>query len=133
MSRQEPLGKNRTRQRDEIARVIGEAGGPLTVNEILDRAQREVPGLGLVTVYRTLKLLKEAGQVRTVILPTGETRYESAGRGHHHHFHCRACDEVFDLSGCPVQIPADREISPGFRVDSHDLTFYGTCPECTAA
>jgi Fur family transcriptional regulator, ferric uptake regulator len=127
----EQLGKNRTRQRDEIARVIAEAPGPLTVNEILERAQREVPGLGLVTVYRTVKLLKEGGQIRTVILPTGETRYEPSGRGHHHHFHCRGCDEVFDLAGCPVQIPADREISPGFQVESHDLTFYGTCPDCS--
>jgi Fur family transcriptional regulator, ferric uptake regulator len=133
MNETPPLGKNRTRQRDEIARVIDVAPGPLTVNEILERAQRSVPGMGLVTVYRTVKLLKEAGQVRTVILPTGETRYEPAGRGHHHHFHCRACDEVYDLAGCPVRIPADREISPGFQVDGHDLTFYGTCPSCTAA
>jgi Fur family ferric uptake transcriptional regulator len=133
MTETEPLGKNRTRQREEIARVIQEAPGPLTVNEILERAQAAIPGMGLVTVYRTVKLLKEAEQVRTVILPTGETRYEPAGRGHHHHFHCRACDEVFDLDGCPVRIPADREISPGFRVDAHDLTFYGTCPECSAA
>jgi Fur family transcriptional regulator, ferric uptake regulator len=133
MSERDRPGKNRTRQRDEITRVIREAAGPLTVDEILERAQREVPGLGLVTVYRTVKLLREAGQVRTVILPTGESRYEPAERGHHHHFHCRRCDEVFDLAGCPVQIPADREISPGFRVDSHDLTFYGTCPECSAA
>ena len=132
MSQPEQPGQNRTRQREEIARVIHEASGPLTVGEILERAQREVPGMGLVTVYRTVKLLKEAEQVRSVILPTGETRYEPAGRGHHHHFHCRACDEVFDLAGCPVRIPSDREISPGFHVESHDLTFYGTCPECSA-
>lgn len=133
MVQPEPPGRNRTRQRDEIARVIGEAAGPLTVQEILERAQRAVPGMGLVTVYRTVKLLKEAGTVRPVVLPTGETRWEPAGRGHHHHFHCRACDEVFDLAGCPVRIPGDREISPGFRVDSHDLTFYGTCPGCSPA
>lgn len=133
MKKPQQLGKNRTRQRDEISRVIREAPGPLTVNEILERAQRELPGLGLVTVYRTVKLLREAGQVRTVILPTGESRYEPAGRGHHHHFHCRSCDEVYDLAGCPVRIPDDREISPGFRVESHDLTFYGTCPACSAA
>jgi Fur family ferric uptake transcriptional regulator len=126
------LGKHRTRQRDVIARVIADAGGPLTVAEILDRAQREVEGLGIVTVYRTLKLLKQAGQVRTVILPTGESRYEPAGRGHHHHFHCRVCDEVFDVAGCHLRLPAGGEVSPGFVVDAHDITFYGTCPDCSA-
>lgn len=125
------LGKNRTRQRDVIARVIGEAGGPLTVGEILERAQQEVEGMGVVTVYRTLKLLKEAGQVRTVILPTGESRFEPAGRGHHHHFHCRVCDEVFDVAGCHLTLPVGGEISPGFVAESHDITFYGTCPACS--
>src|SRR5688572_32216599 len=57
--------------------------GPLTVNEILDRAQRELAGLGVVTVYRTLKLLKESGQVRTVVLPSGEPRYEPARSEEH--------------------------------------------------
>ncbi|HEU4885081.1 MAG TPA: transcriptional repressor [Longimicrobium sp.] len=125
-----PVGKHRTRQRDVIARVIGDAAGPLSVNEILERAQRELAGLGVVTVYRTLKLLKEGGQVRTVVLPSGEPRYEPAARAHHHHFHCRACDAVYDLPGCPLPLPATREVSPGFIADGHEVTFFGTCPGC---
>ncbi|HEX6367960.1 MAG TPA: transcriptional repressor [Longimicrobium sp.] len=127
-----PVGKHRTRQRDVIARVIGDAAGPLTVNEILERAQRELAGLGVVTVYRTLKLLKESGQVRTVVLPSGEPRYEPAGRGHHHHFHCRVCGGVYDLPGCPLPLPAAREVGPGFFADGHEVTFFGTCPGCAA-
>ena len=126
-----PVGKHRTRQRDVIARVIGDAAGPLTVNEILERAQRELAGLGVVTVYRTLKLLKESGQVRTVVLPSGEPRYEPAARAHHHHFHCRVCDGVYDLPGCPLPLPATREVGPGFIADGHEVTFFGTCPGCT--
>ena len=127
-----PVGKHRTRQRDVIARVIGDAAGPLTVNEILERAQRELAGLGVVTVYRTLKLLKEGGQVRTVVLPSGEPRYEPAARGHHHHFHCRVCDGVYDLPGCPLPLPASREVGPGVVADGHEVTFFGTCPGCAA-
>jgi Fur family transcriptional regulator, ferric uptake regulator len=126
-----PIGQRHTRQRDVIAEVIRRAAGPLTVAEILGRAQEGVRGLGVATVYRTLKLLLEAGEVRTVILPTGETRYEAAGLGHHHHFHCRVCDEVFDLEACPVRIPADHAIAPGFVVESHELTLYGRCRNCS--
>jgi Fur family transcriptional regulator, ferric uptake regulator len=124
------LGQRHTRQRDVIVAVIREAAGPLTVNEILNRAQERVPGLGVATVYRTLKLLQEGGKITTVILPSGETRYESTGLGHHHHFHCRVCDEVYDLEDCPVQIPT-RELSNGFQVESHELTLYGICSTCS--
>jgi Fur family ferric uptake transcriptional regulator len=124
------LGQRHTRQRDVIVAVIREATGPLTVNEILNRAQERVPGLGVATVYRTLKLLQEGGKITTVILPSGETRYESTGLGHHHHFHCRVCDEVYDLEDCPVQIPT-RELSNGFQVESHELTLYGICSTCS--
>ena len=124
------LGQRQTRQRDVIVDVIRAAAGPLTVPEILERAQKEVPGLGIATVYRTLKLLHEAGRVETVILPSGETRYESSGLGHHHHFHCRVCHEVYDLASCPVTLPQDHAIGGGFVVEGHELTLYGVCGEC---
>jgi Fur family transcriptional regulator, ferric uptake regulator len=123
-----PLGQRHTQQREAILDVITESGGPLTVPEILERAQARVPGLGIATVYRTVKMLLEAERIRTVILPSGESRYESASLGHHHHFHCRSCDEVFDLEGCPVSIPSGRH--GDFLVDDHELTLYGLCPSC---
>jgi Fur family transcriptional regulator, ferric uptake regulator len=126
------LGRRRTRQRDHIHRVIREAQGPLTVQEIHERAQEEVSGLGIATVYRTINLLLENERISSVILPTGETRYERADLGHHHHFHCRVCDEVFDLDSCPVRIPDGDSLGQGYIVDAHELTLYGTCPRCTA-
>jgi Fur family transcriptional regulator, ferric uptake regulator len=124
------LGQRQTRQRDRIFQVIREAQGPLTVPEILDRAQQDLPGLGVATVYRTLNLLQEGDQIRTVILPTGETRYEMSDLGHHHHFQCRVCEEVYDLESCPVAVPDLSSLGKGFVVEAHELTLYGVCPEC---
>jgi Fur family transcriptional regulator, ferric uptake regulator len=133
MKRREPapmLGHRNTRQRDHIHQVIQDAQGPLTVQEIHERAQREVTGLGIATVYRTLNLLLEKEHIQSVILPSGETRYERSDLGHHHHFHCRVCDEVFDLATCPVSIPDGNALGPGYVVESHELTLYGICPRC---
>jgi Fur family transcriptional regulator, ferric uptake regulator len=124
------LGQRQTRQRDRIFDVIRDAQGPLTVQEILERAQKDLPALGIATVYRTLNLLQEGRLVKTVILPTGETRYEMSGLGHHHHFQCRTCQEVFDLEHCPVSVPHQPLESEGFVVESHELTLYGLCPSC---
>ncbi len=124
------LGERNTRQRETIVDVIQEAAGPLTVQEIFERAQEAVPGLGVATVYRTVKLLTDAREIQAVILPSGETRYESARLGHHHHFHCRVCETVYDMETCLVQVPASRTVDHGFVIESHELTCYGVCRNC---
>lgn len=124
------LGQRQTRQRDAILRVIAEADGPLSIPEIHERARREHARTGLATIYRTLKLLQEGGQIQSVILPSGESRFETAQRGHHEHFQCRSCEHVFDLHVCPLDLPRNSLIGNGFVVEDHELTLYGLCPGC---
>ena len=102
----------------------------MTVGEIHVRAGRGIPGLGIATVYRTVKALREEGAVLTVELPGEEPRYESVGRGHHHHFRCVACERTFDLAVCPVGIPSGTTLPGGYTVEDHSLTLYGRCAGC---
>ena len=125
------LGQRQTRQRDAIFQVIAGANGPLPVQEILQRAQKEGVTVGIATVYRTINLLLEAKQIQSVILPSGETRYESADLGHHDHFQCRHCGNVFDLSVCPLHLASGTIIPGGFLVEGHEMTLYGLCPDCS--
>lgn len=126
------VGQRRTAQREVIGEVIHEANGPLTVAEILERASERAPGLGIATVYRTVRLLEESGEVHGVNLPGAETRYEPADRGHHHHFQCRVCDGVYDIHVCPVNL-GDDLLGKGFQVEEHAVTLYGVCASCNAA
>jgi Fur family transcriptional regulator, ferric uptake regulator len=123
-----PLGQRQTGQRLAIENVMRSAAGPLSVREIHERGAEAHPTLGIATVYRTLRLLVDDGRISPVILSDGETRYEMAGLGHHHHFHCRICGEVFDLPGCPVTL--QKTYQGGYQVESHELTLHGTCPTC---
>lgn len=124
------IGERKTNQRLAIAETIRAAKGPMTVDDIHAAAQAEVPNLGMATVYRTVRLLLEAQEIQTVMLPDGLTRYEAADLDHHHHFRCRVCGDVFDLDICPVSIPKGA-LPRGFTVEDHELTFIGTCPECS--
>ncbi len=126
-----PTTRRSTRQRDVISRVLDHAEGPLSVGDLLTRTQAELPGVGLATVYRTVKLLCDQGTVHPVTLD-GETLYEASGRGHHHHFSCTACGRVFTLHACPVSIPAGSVYPGGFVVEAHEVTLYGRCPACAA-
>ena len=124
-------GARQTRQREAILGVIARAEGPLSAPELHARALRELPGLGVATVYRTLKLLAEQGRVRAVNLG-GESRFEAEGLGHHHHFACRVCERVFDLDTCPLKALPSVEVPGGFVVEAHEITLYGLCPDCAA-
>lgn len=119
-----------TRQREVILGVLSHAEGPLGVPELLVRAQRDLPTLGIATVYRTLRLLQEDGRVRAVSLD-GDSLYEMADRGHHHHFACRACGVVFDVDLCPLVLPGPA-LPGGFVVEAHEVTLYGLCPGCVS-
>ena len=126
-----PTSARRTPQREVIWKTITHAKRPLSPQEILDRAQRELPSISLATVYRALKALADEGAIIAVELPGESARYERADIGHHHHFHCRACGRAFDLPGCPVKL---RDfVPPGFVAESHDLTVQGLCPDCSSA
>lgn len=117
-----------TRQRRAIRRVLLETRRPLSPREILELARRQVPSLGLATVYRNLRALVEEGAVVPVALPGEPLRYEAAGAGHHHHFLCRGCGRAFELPGCRLE--ADLDLPPGFSAEDHDVVVYGRCPDC---
>lgn len=120
-----------TAQRRAIRTVLDDAGRPLSPREVLFAGKEHVPSLGMATVYRTLNSLLDEGFVAAVELPGEPARYEVAGKPHHHHFHCRSCDQVFEVPGCPGNL---RSVVPdGFRLESHEVVLYGACAECSTA
>jgi Fur family ferric uptake transcriptional regulator len=122
--------ERKTQQRQAIERAFRRAGRPLAPREVLDSAAREVPGLGIATVYRTIRTLSARGWLRGVELPGAGSRYEVAGKEHHHHFHCRACDRLYEVDDCPGRL--GELAPPGFVPDSHEIILYGLCRTCVA-
>lgn len=120
--------ERQTRQRIAIWQALERADRPLAPEEVLERARARVPRLGLATVYRNLRALVALGRLRPVTLPGSADRYELAGKDHHHHFHCRECDRVFEVETCTGGF---QSITPnGFHLERHEVTLYGLCPNC---
>lgn len=124
-----PPQTRQTRQRDALRQIVAEAPGPLSVPELLSTAQERLESIGIATVYRTVRMMEEAGEIRPVVLPGGETRWESSDRGHHHHFQCRVCSKVTDFHGCPLHVHTD-SLPAGFVIETHEITLVGVCPSC---
>lgn len=118
-----------TQQRTAIRSALARAGRPLSPQELLTEARREIPEIGQATIYRAIKAMVAEQLAVEVKVPGEPDRYEAAGKHHHHHFLCRACKRMFEMEGCPGNLQA--MAPPGFSVEGHELTLYGHCPSCT--
>lgn len=116
-----------TRQRRAIRAALEQAGRPLGAPELLEAARPLAPGIGMATVYRTLKGLVAAGELVAVELPGEAPRYEAAGKQHHDHFRCRSCARVYEVADCPVTLP---KLPKGFVLEGHETVLVGLCAAC---
>ncbi len=121
-----------TMPRRVVLRVLQQARRPLSPQEIHARGRRIHPSLGLVSVYRALEVLEQAGLVRRVHREARCDGYILASPGHHHVLICRRCGRAVefpgaeDLSGLIDQV----ERRTGFRVEDHLLQLIGLCAPC---
>jgi Fur family ferric uptake transcriptional regulator len=97
---QQALGKRRirlTRQRRVILQVMDDAEQHLDVDQILERAQKIDSGVALVTVYRTIDLLKKHGlidELDLLHLRGDRHYYETHAPRDHIHVACLGCGKV---------------------------------------
>lgn len=125
-------GYRLTQQRRAILKVIIRRQDHLTPAEIHKEVCEECPGIGLVTIYRTLDVLAEMGLICEVHAK-GSCRSYLFRRPseHHHHMICADCGKVIDFVNCDLNELEQRLAQEtGFRTEGHLLEFFGCCLEC---
>jgi Fur family ferric uptake transcriptional regulator len=122
-----------TKQRAAILDVFLEAPGHITSEEIYARVLGEYANIGFTTVYRTMKLLCEAGIAHEHHFEDGVTRYE-VELEHHDHLVCLRCGKIEEFE-CELIEKSQQEIadSYGYRLLHHRHELYGHCPACDKA
>jgi Fur family ferric uptake transcriptional regulator len=125
-------GLRSTTQRDKILRVFVDAGQHLSAEELYLHIKRVHPGIGYATVYRTLKLLAEAGLADERRFEDGFTRYEFKASGNHHdHLICTQCGTILEFENERIEaLQQDVARKNKFMVESHKLELYGLCARC---
>jgi Fur family ferric uptake transcriptional regulator len=117
-----------TKQKRALRDAFVEADRPLSTEEALTLAKREVPAMNIATAYRNISALTDEGWLIKVELPGTSPRYEVAGKKHHHHFQCNQCSRVYELDGCVMNT---KPVLPkGFRLTGHEFFLYGICANC---
>ncbi len=125
-------GLKSTRQRDVVLNAFVSAGRHLSAEELYLLVKKSNPGIGYATVYRTLKLLAEAGLADERRFEDGFTRYEyNASDGHHDHLICTRCGKIIEFENERIeQLQQDVARKNRFKVQSHKLELYGLCSDC---
>ena len=125
----EERGYRSTAPRRTMAAAIGDQERHFTAEGL----RQQLPSrLGRATVYRTLKILVEAGVLCRVLLEEGDLHYQLSHRGHHHHLLCVHCGSSQDLTGCDIEdVLVSTSARHGFELSGHWLEVYGRCRDCT--
>ena len=119
-------GLKMTGQRRVIARVLSESSDHPDVEQVYRRATKVDPRISIATVYRTVKLLKEANILEQHDFGDRRARYEEAPDEHHDHLIDMNSGEVIEFRDDEIE-RLQREVASrlGYRLVGHRLELYG--------
>jgi Fur family ferric uptake transcriptional regulator len=125
-------GLHESKIRDLVVETFMAAGEHLGLDEILERVRTKNPGVGMATVYRTMRLLEEAGLVQTRNFNDGPTLYEIVlGRAHHDHLICQHCGLIVEFVSEPIEKLQEKVAEQhGFELLRHRHELFGLCEGC---
>ncbi len=124
-------GLRLTPQRLAICRFLAESHEHPTAAMIYEHLRPEYPSLSAMTVYNTLKVLVELGQVNALGDCGDDNVHYDADTSPHINLACISCHRIMDLPAPQIEA-LDGEISraSGYQLLGARMMFYGLCPDC---
>jgi len=121
-----------TPQRMAVAEFLSRSKNHPTVDEIHRTIQQRYPTMSVATVYSTLKLLKELGEIQELSIRKRGKACFDPNPNIHHHLLCRKCGRIVNIeidypSNCPIM---EKENINGCKVEEMQAYLYGICSEC---
>jgi len=121
----------KSRQREEVMRVLMSTTSHPTADWIYQQVRRNIPSVSLGTIYRNLRILRDAGQILELNFGGSLGRFD--GRiDEHDHFFCENCGCIRD-----IERPVDMDVASLYirqdegRVYSCRVELLGVCNNCS--
>lgn len=132
LSKIQEKGTRLTSHRLAFLRLISVSEGHPNATELYEKLRVQFPTISLATIYKTLALLKEKGEVWEIDLHN-DNHYDGNKPYPHPHLICINCKRIMDGEDVPSLQTINEEIAEkyGFQVQKQQLIFYGVCSKCT--
>jgi len=120
-----------TPQRLAVLKILAASEGHPSVDQIYREVRAQFPTTSLATIYKTVLLLKELGEVLQLGFPDGSNRYDGNRPFPHPHIICTKCKEIMDpeLVGLD-ELSEEISAKTGYKILYHRMDFFGLCPRC---
>ncbi len=121
-----------TKQRSEILDYLVKAKDHLTPEAIYRELNKKDPSLGRATVFRTLRILEDAGLADKIMLANGRNAYEHKfAKPHHDHLICVGCSRIIEFTNETIENTQNKITSGfGFTPLWHRHEIFGRCRKC---
>ena len=119
-----------TSQRLLVAEKIFSIGEHFTVEDLIDLLKDRKDEISRATIYRTVSLLVESGQLKEHDFGKNSKYYEfsPSSKEHHDHIVCLDCGKIEEFLNCHIeQIQTDIANKLNYDLIEHSLILYGKC------
>lgn len=120
-----------TPARIAVMNFLENTSQPVDVNSVINYLNARVIKTDPATVFRIMNTLTQKGITTPIEFQEGKTRYELAGKAHHHHLVCDACGKIQDVSTSIIpSLEKEIQKKQNFLIKRHSLEFFGICKNC---
>ena len=120
-----------TPQRLALVRLLSETENHPSARQLHEELKQNLPTTSLATVYKTLNVLKDLGEVTEMGFSDDDNRYDAVSPHPHPHLICVQCRKIIDADVEPAsELPRQLAATSGWQILSHRMEFYGLCPDC---
>jgi Fur family peroxide stress response transcriptional regulator len=133
IARMRERGHRLTPQRMAVLKILVGNKEHLSAEQIYARVKADFPMTSLATIYKTVAVLKEMGEVLELGFSDDSSHYDGDNPHPHPHLICIKCRSIIDVDAASLsELPQEVAQQTGYRVVSHRLDFFGICPQCQA-
>lgn len=120
-----------TKKREVIINVIDKNPGHMDAEDVYHKAKKIDPSIGMATVYRSLKLMRDYNVIEHHTFGQEHQHFESPTKFHHDHLVCSECGRIEEFTDSSLErLKSNVAKRHGFQMKSHKLEIYGLCSAC---
>ena len=120
-----------TPQRLAVIKILADSEDHPTVEQVYDRVKTDFPMTSLATIYKTVTLLKDMGEILELGFGDDRNHYDGNKPYPHPHLICLKCKSIIDPKLSMLNdLSQEMSEQTGYVIINHRLDFFGICPLC---